>query len=86
MKPPAWGGFCTRNWTRARDRAGLHHFHLHDLRHEATSRLAERGWNILELAAVTGHRDLQMLKRYTNLRAADLAKKMGWQRVLAEPL
>ncbi|TAN46581.1 MAG: site-specific integrase [Rhodospirillales bacterium] len=64
-------------WTRARDRAGLHHFHFHDLRHEATSRLAERGWNILELASVTGHQDLQMLKRYTNLRAADLAKKMG---------
>ncbi len=64
-------------WTRARDRAGLHQFHLHDLRHEATSRLAEAGWNILELAAVTGHQDLQMLKRYTNLRASDLAKKMG---------
>jgi integrase len=64
-------------WTRARDRAGLYHFHLHDLRHEATSRLAERGWNVLELAAVTGHKDLQMLKRYTNLRARDLAKKMG---------
>jgi integrase len=64
-------------WTRARDRACLHHFHLHDLRHEATSRLAERGWNVLELAAVTGHQDLQMLKRYTNFRAADLAKKMG---------
>ncbi|HVI52076.1 MAG TPA: site-specific integrase [Candidatus Sulfotelmatobacter sp.] len=64
-------------WTRARDRAGLHHLHLHDLRHEATSRLAEAGWNVLELAAVTGHQDLQMLKRYTNLRAADLAKKMS---------
>ncbi len=64
-------------WTRARDRAGLHYFHLHDLRHEATSRLAEKGWSILELAAVTGHSDLQMLKRYTNLRAEDLAKKLG---------
>lgn len=64
-------------WTRARDRAGLHHLHLHDLRHEATSRLAERGWNVLELAAVTGHQDLQMLKRYANLRPEDLAKKMG---------
>lgn len=63
-------------WTRARDRAGLPHLHLHDLRHEATSRLAERGWNILELAAVTGHQDLKTLKRYTNLRAADLARKM----------
>lgn len=59
-----------------RDRAGLPHLHLHDLRHEATSRLAERDWNILELAAVTGHQDLNTLKRYTNLRAVDLAKKM----------
>lgn len=63
-------------WTRARNRADLPHLHLHDLRHEATTRLAEKGWNILELAAVTGHQDLQMLKRYTNLRAADLARKM----------
>ena len=58
-------------------RAKLSHLHLHDLRHEATSRLAERGWNVLELAAVTGHQDLQMLKRYANLRTEDLAKKMG---------
>ncbi len=57
--------------------AGLTNLHMHDLRHEATSRLAERGWNVLELAAVTGHSDLQMLKRYTNFRAEDLARKMG---------
>lgn len=62
---------------RARTRAKMEHLNFHDLRHEATSRLAERGWNVLELAAVTGHQDLQMLKRYTNLRATDLAKKMG---------
>jgi integrase len=64
-------------WTRTVARAKLEDFHFHDLRHEATTRLAERGWNVLELAAVTGHSDLQMLKRYTNLRASDLAKKMG---------
>ncbi len=66
-------------WTRARNRAQLPHLHLYDLRHEATSRLAEKGWNILELAAVTGHQDLKTLKRYTNLRAMDLAKKMDSQ-------
>jgi len=44
---------------------------------QAASRLAERGWNILKLAAVTGRQDLQMLKRYTNLRAADLAIKLS---------
>jgi integrase len=62
---------------RARKRAGMEHFNFHDLRHEAASRLFERGWNVMEVAAVTGHADLQSLKRYTNLRAEDLAKKLG---------
>lgn len=61
---------------RARSRAKMEHFNFHDLRHEATSRLFERGWNIMEVASVTGHQDLQMLKRYTNLRASDLARKL----------
>jgi len=65
-----------QSFERARARAKMEHLNFHDLRHEATSRLAEAGWNVLELAAVTGHRDLQMLKRYTNLRATDLARKM----------
>lgn len=61
---------------RARKRADLEHVNFHDLRHEAVSRLFERGWNVMEVAAVSGHKDLQSLKRYTNLRATDLAKKM----------
>ena len=50
---------------------------LHDLRHEATSRLFEKGFNPMEVSAITGHKTLQMLKRYTHLRAEDLAKRMG---------
>lgn len=50
---------------------------FHDLRHEATSRLIERGLNIVEAASVTGHKSLQMLKRYTHPRAADLARRLG---------
>lgn len=50
---------------------------LHDLRHEAASRFFEKGLNVMEAAAITGHRDLRMLKRYTHLRAEDLAKKLG---------
>lgn len=50
---------------------------LHDQRHEGTSRLFETGrFDTMEVAAVTGHRSLQMLKRYTHLRASDLAKKL----------
>jgi integrase len=51
--------------------------HFHDLRHEATSRLAEKLPNLIELAAVTGHKDLRMLKRYYHPRAVDLARKLG---------
>ncbi len=50
---------------------------FHDLRHEATSRFFEKGLDIMEVAAITGHKTLHMLKRYTHLRAEDLAKKLG---------
>lgn len=50
---------------------------FHDLRHEATSRLFEKGLNPMEVAVVTGHKTLQMLKRYTHLRATDLVRRLG---------
>lgn len=49
----------------------------HDLRHEATSRLFERGFQMMEVAAITGHKTLAMLKRYTHLSPQDLADKLG---------
>lgn len=51
--------------------------HFHDLRHEATSRLASKLPNLIELASVTGHRDLRSLKRYYHPKATDLARKLG---------
>ena len=68
---------ATRAITAATRMAGIADFRLHDLRHEATSRLFEKGLNQMEAASVTGHKTLQMLKRYTHLRAEDLAKKLG---------
>lgn len=50
---------------------------FHDLRHEAVSRLFERGLNVLEVGTISGHKTLQMLKRYTHLKATELAKKLG---------
>lgn len=57
-------------------RANITGVRFHDLRHEATSRLFEKGLNVMEVAAITGHKTLDMLKRYTHLRAEDLAKKL----------
>lgn len=62
---------------RAVERAQLGDLHFHDLRHEATSRLAEKLDNVLELSACTGHKTLSMLKRYYHPRAKDLARKLG---------
>jgi integrase len=47
---------------------------FHDLLHEATSRFFEKGLNPMQVAAITGHKTLQILKRYTHLKAEDLAE------------
>ncbi len=49
----------------------------HDLRHEAASRLFEKGLHPMEVAAITGHRSMQMLKRYTHLKPESLLEKLG---------
>ena len=46
---------------------------FHDLRHEATSRFFEKGLNPMQVSAITGHKTLQMLRRYTHLKPEDLA-------------
>lgn len=59
-------------------RAKIEDFTFHDLRHEALSRLAERGdMSMLDLAAFSGHKTLQMLKRYTHLNAERLAERLA---------
>ena len=50
---------------------------FHDLRHEATSRLFEKGLNPVEVATITGHKDTKMLMRYTHLRAEDLVGRLS---------
>lgn len=45
---------------------------FHDLRHEGTSRLFEEGYQIQQVALVTGHKDWRHLRRYTNLKPEDL--------------
>lgn len=62
---------------KARERAGIFDLHFHDLRHTATSRLADKLPNVIELSAVTGHQTIQMLKRYYHPKAEALAKKLG---------
>ncbi len=67
----------TQAFTRIIRKTGIKNLRFHDLRHEATTRLFERGLSLMEVSSITGHKDLAMLKRYTHLKAEDLAKKLG---------
>jgi len=69
-------------WQRIIERSGIEDLHFHDLRHEATSFLAESGlYSLIELQAVTGHRDTRMLLRYSHLCTRKLAEKMDQAKV-----
>lgn len=71
------GPYCVNGvWRKAVEKAGVQDFRFHDLRHEATSRLVEMGLSDQEVAAITGHKTMQMLRRYTHLRAEDLVEKL----------
>ncbi len=57
---------------------GIEGLRFHDLRHEATSRFIESGlFTDVEVASITGHKTLQMLKRYAHMRPSDLAKRLN---------
>ena len=64
-------------WRRLARRAGIEDLRFHDLRHEAISRLFERGLNVPEVAVMSGHRDPRMLFRYTHPRPEDIARKLA---------
>ena len=50
---------------------------FHDTRHTFASRSTTSGWSITEIAAQGGWKQLQVLKRYTHIKAEYLAKKMN---------
>ena len=62
-------------WVIARTEVGLPGLHFHDLRHEATSRLFERGYDIPEVAQFTLHESWTTLKRYTHLRPEQVEER-----------
>jgi integrase len=64
------------SWLSIKEAAGLKDLRFHDLRHEAVSRFVELGLSDQEVSAISGHRSMQMLKRYTHLRAEDLVDKL----------
>jgi integrase len=63
--------------TQPESRLFLRELRFHDLRHEAVTRLFEKGLNPIEVGMVSGHKTLSMLQRYTHIRSQDLVSKLG---------
>jgi len=66
----------TKVWGTMKTKLRMPDFRFHDLRHEAVSRLVEAGLSDQEVAAISGHKSMQMLRRYTHLRAEDLVSRL----------
>lgn len=60
---------------RAVNRTLIEDLTFHDTRREATSRLAQK-FHVLDLARITGHKDIKMLMTYYNRDVEDLAKML----------
>jgi integrase len=58
-------------------RANLDGVRFHDLRRTAITSMAEKLPNVIELAAVSGHKSLMVLKQYYRPSASGLAQKLG---------
>ena len=77
MLRKAWARICA-----AAGLGGPDELHIHDLRHEAISRVADAGgklaggFSLVDLQAFSGHRDTRMLLRYTHLCTPSLAKRL----------
>ena len=75
-------------WRRLILACDLEGLHFHDLRHEATSRLFERGLSVAEVMSITGHSTTDMVDRYSHYSAALVLEKLEGredpERLLAE--
>ena len=64
-------------WIQALRRAEISGLRFHDLRHEAVCRFVEAGLSDQEVAAISGHRSTQSLRRYAHLRAEYLVELLN---------
>ncbi len=69
---------------RATNTLGIDDLHFHDLRHDGISRLFAHGLPIEKVARISGHKDWNQLRRYTQLNVADFHPKVGLEKTLAQ--
>lgn len=64
-------------WYAALAAARIENFHFHDLRHTCASYLAQQGRSLLQIAAILGHKTMQVVKRYAHLAVDDNEKTVA---------
>lgn len=67
----------SRTFREAADSIGGYDWVFHSMRHYACTRFFEIGLQAMEVAAISGHKDMRMLQRYTHLSPSSLAMKLG---------
>lgn len=72
---PTGKTYASRVFHAAVLKAGIEDMVLHDLRHEGISRLFEAGYEIQEVALISGHTEWKTLARYTHLAPASVIAK-----------
>ena len=76
---PITGNVVKLSMRDAIKRAGLSGSGIctHTFRHEACSRLGDLGFTPVQIAAVSGHKTLQLVARYTHVDVRAIAEKLG---------
>ena len=72
-------GSISDKFAKLTKRAGITDLRFHDLRHEAISRMFEKGMTIPEVAAISGHKTWTSLKRYTQINPQRLSSAFAGQ-------
>ena len=65
------------SWQKFKRTENLIDLRFHDLRHEAISRMFEKGLNHMEVSSISGHKSLLMLRRYSHYQYAFLRQKLN---------
>ena len=65
------------SWERLKRKANVNNLRFHDLRHEALSRFTEKGLNPLEIAEISGHKQLGQLRNYTHIKLNKLSYRLN---------
>lgn len=69
---PFTGKAISKAFSEATDKLHILDLVFHDLRHDAISRLFDAGYQIPQVALISGHRSWKNLQRYTNLAPESL--------------